>query len=154
MFTCRSKSSGNCRTWGQQWEYIPGKWLSIRHLCRFDNHSWIKHFSTHPFLSLTINITLSPTLPAPLSYPPPPSFPHPPIIPLCPSSSMDEWWYSRGIVEEESFPGLVASSSQIKQGTCSDHLSVGSVKKPSDTNSFFSSHALLVHTITSLYNAV
>lgn len=97
--------------------------------------------STHPYLSLSINICLSRcTFPSP----PPPSFPHPPII-LCPSASMDEWWYSRGIVEEESFPGPVASS-QIMHGTCSDHLALGSLMKRSHRNSFFCCHFILVHT--------
>lgn len=44
--------------------------------------------------------------------------PSPPLLydgaPVIPSPSMDEWRYSRGIVEEESFPGYVASLSQIK----------------------------------------
>lgn len=64
-------------------------------------------------------------------------FPNPPI-PLCPSFSMAGCWYSRGIVEEESFPGPVASSVQINQGTCSGHLTSGSQVKPTDRNSFFS----------------
>lgn len=46
--------------------------------------------------------------------------PSPPLLydgaPVIPSPSMDEWWYSRGIVEEESFPGYIASLSQIKAG--------------------------------------
>lgn len=29
--------------------------------------------------------------------------------------SMDDWWYSRGIAEQENFPGHVASSRQIKE---------------------------------------
>lgn len=99
-------------------------------------------FFTHPpsFILLMINISL------PLSFLPS-HHTFPPLLllllflihssSLCPSFSMDEWWYSRGIVEEESFPGCIASLSQIKQGTSSDHLSSGSVMKPSHRNLCF-----------------
>lgn len=124
------------------WEMTLNQaWVQVRSITTLKRSR--KHFFTHPFPD-DKHLSLFSTLPSPLCFPPPPThyFPHPPIIPLCPSFSMDEWWYSRGIVEEESFPGPVASSSQIKQGTCSDHLTLGSVMKPSDRNS----HALLVHT--------
>lgn len=104
-------------------------------------------------LSLMINISLLYTPPPPLCFPPhPPSLPHPPIIPLCPSSCVDERWYSRGIVEEESFPGPVTSSSQIKQGTCSDHLTLGSLMKPSDRN--WGMTSLFTHSLCLQCNAV
>lgn len=57
--------------------------------------------STHPLIPLKDkHLSPSSTL---FSCPPPPAFPHPPIL----LPSMDGWWYSRGIVEEESFPGLL-----------------------------------------------
>lgn len=146
MIPCGSESSGNWRRWGQQWDYVSGKWLSISHECRFDQLPLSNEQETLLYTSLPLpndkHLFLFHTPPCSLVPPPPPpphppvssSPPLPPIIPLCPSFSMDDCWYSRGIVEEESFPGTVASSSQIKQGTCPDHLTLGSVMKPSDRN--------------------
>lgn len=92
MFTCVSKSSGNWRRWGQQWEDVSGKWHSIRHECRFDQVPLLNEagntFLHILFLTINISLSLSPssTIPSPLSSPSsPPPFPHPPIIPLCPS---------------------------------------------------------------------
>lgn len=123
------------------WEYVSGKWHSTRHVCRFDQLSLSLFGEAGTIFYTSFPLTINISLPLPPTHH---SFPFLPTLLLlfliqpilfCPSSSMDEWWYSRGIVEEESFPGPVASSSQIKQGTCSDHLTV-SLLKLSDRNTF------------------
>lgn len=63
--------------------------------------------------SQTINI--SPPFPSNIPSPFSSSFSSSSLHPSLSLFSMDEWWYSRGIVEEENFPGDVASSGQIKE---------------------------------------